>query len=217
MKQFFMQGAIASAVCWFLSGCGGVEVVDHSSSSGSTGTGGHGSTTTDQNSGSGGATSSCVSSCETNWCGIDKGECGDVVDCGSCGDVMSCTEHNVCACAPLHEADAVAYICNDHVNGDPIAAAWCLMRGGCVASACGNDYLEKVPLSCLKSSFEAPDESGALTAVWCCVKSCSVDADCDDKNECTLNRCEHGSCYFTNDLSDPPCSGGNCQSGSCEP
>ena len=154
----------------------------------------------------------------------DDGTCEAGEDCNNCpNDCISGSGGAVCGNGLCEGGDgedcrSCSADCNGKTTGAPSGRFCCGATEGCGDSRCtetGWDCTmvpQATPYCCGDGTCEGAEDINNC-AIDC---GCTVPADCDDSNECTIDDCVGGVCENTPVADDTPCSGGICCDGVCD-
>jgi V8-like Glu-specific endopeptidase len=145
-------------------------------------------------------------------------------DCNNCpADCISGTGDPVCGNGLCEGGDGedcrnCSADCNGKTTGAPSGRFCCGATEGCDDPRCNETGWactmepQGTPYCCGDGACEGAEDINNCP-VDC---GCTVPADCDDSNECTVDDCVGGVCENTPVADDTPCSGGICCGGTCE-
>ncbi len=156
-------------------------------------------------------------------CDADLSACtkGDACKDGKCtkGTLLSCDDKNACTSDSCHPIDG----CKHTINAKPCSDGNdCTVGDSCAGGKC----TAGAPKSCIdgdKCTIDKCDSNtGKCTyqAIGGCSSKCTKVSDCDDKNPCTDDLCNSGTCEAkansaTCDDANPCTTVDGCQGGNC--
>ena len=152
----------------------------------------------------------------------NDGTCEPGEDCHTCpndcfeGSGAECG-NGICETADGEDCRNCSADCNGRTTGAPSGRFCCGDSVGCDDSRCTEGSFDCTDQPAAASCCGDLVCEGTENVVNCAVDcGCTVPADCDDSNECTIDDCVGGVCENTPVADDTPCTGGICCGGTCD-
>jgi len=179
-----------------------------------------------------GCTSNNDCSGSTPFCNTGTGDCVECQSAGDCDDSDECTT-DTCSSGTCQNSNA-----QNGASCTTCGGQYCECQSGscielgCVSAADCDDSNLCTTDACVSDSCQFTDLvdgtacsncGGSLCEcrnAICTLLQCTVDADCDDNNQCTANTCINGFCEYPNVAEDTVCTGCRgeqcaCSDGNC--